>query len=377
MFFFTALKSSADDSPGICIGPCLAIGSAGSGGRSPVHTDAIEAQIISGAWQRPANGDRVQLANGTSKEWSLATTNKDGWFTNDALDGGYAYVPVIAQSDCVMLLEAEGDDVVYMNGGIRPGDPYSYGYVHLPVSLHEGTNDFLFRCVYGQFKFRLFSPPAPVSLNIADATLPDLIAGEKMDTWGAVVVVNATGETQTGLVIRCSITGKRTVETAVPAILPFSARKVGFHIRGNIPEMAGGSPQTIRGVLPDTPQNDSKELKTDLQLTLLSKAAHGRMTLDHTNIAVRIRRPDQIQKRTFISGIDGSVQYWALNPAQPVHAEHPPLALFFSLHGASVEALGQAEAYEPKSWGNIVVPTNRRPYGFDWEDWGRLDALEV
>ena len=26
---------------------------------------------------------------------------------------------------------------------------------------------------------------------------------------------------------------------------------------------------------------------------------------------------------------------------------------------------------------HIVAPTNRRPYGFDWEDWGRLDALEV
>lgn len=24
-----------------------------------------------------------------------------------------------------------------------------------------------------------------------------------------------------------------------------------------------------------------------------------------------------------------------------------------------------------------MAPTNRRPYGYDWEDWGRLDALEV
>jgi len=42
-----------------------------------------------------------------------------------------------------------------------------------------------------------------------------------------------------------------------------------------------------------------------------------------------------------------------------------------------VEAIGQADAYEAKSWGDIVAPTNRRPYGFDWEDWGRLDAMEV
>jgi dienelactone hydrolase len=48
-----------------------------------------------------------------------------------------------------------------------------------------------------------------------------------------------------------------------------------------------------------------------------------------------------------------------------------------SLHGASVQASGQAAAYSPKSWCHIVCPTNRRPYGFDWEDWGRLDAMEV
>ncbi len=48
-----------------------------------------------------------------------------------------------------------------------------------------------------------------------------------------------------------------------------------------------------------------------------------------------------------------------------------------TLHGAGVEAIGQAEAYAPKSGLQIIAPTNRRPYGFDWEDWGRIDAIEV
>ncbi|RYG32281.1 alpha/beta hydrolase, partial [bacterium] len=34
-------------------------------------------------------------------------------------------------------------------------------------------------------------------------------------------------------------------------------------------------------------------------------------------------------------------------------------------------------AYSAKNWTNLVAPTNRRPYGYDWEDWGRLDAMEV
>ncbi|HEY1861511.1 MAG TPA: prolyl oligopeptidase family serine peptidase, partial [Gemmataceae bacterium] len=87
--------------------------------------------------------------------------------------------------------------------------------------------------------------------------------------------------------------------------------------------------------------------------------------------------PDQSYKRTFVSSIDGSVQYYAVQPARPEKNDEAPLALFLTLHGASVEALGQADAYRGKSWGHIVAPTNRRPYGFDWEDWGRLDAMEV
>ena len=35
------------------------------------------------------------------------------------------------------------------------------------------------------------------------------------------------------------------------------------------------------------------------------------------------------------------------------------------------------DAYKKKDWGHLIAPTNRRPFGFAWEDWGRLDALEV
>jgi dienelactone hydrolase len=151
---------------------------------------------------------------------------------------------------------------------------------------------------------------------------------------------------------------------------------VGFQLVAKIPNERSGSEQ-IRAVAPDKPRDTSGETSVSLQLTLVNNQNGNRMTLDERTTRLRIRRTDQIQKRTFISDIDGSVQYWALNPAQPVRTDPPASALFFSLHGAGVEALGQAEAYEPKTWGNIAVPTNRRPYGFDWEDWGRLDALEV
>jgi pimeloyl-ACP methyl ester carboxylesterase len=77
-----------------------------------------------------------------------------------------------------------------------------------------------------------------------------------------------------------------------------------------------------------------------------------------------------------VSSIDGSVQYYGLRPAGNEDPTDPE-ALVLSVHGAAVEAINQTGSYRSKPWAHIVAPTNRRPYGFNWEDWGRLDALEV
>jgi predicted esterase len=97
---------------------------------------------------------------------------------------------------------------------------------------------------------------------------------------------------------------------------------------------------------------------------------------DSASIPVRVVSPRENHKRTFFSDIDGSLQYCSFNPCS---ADDPsaPAALFLTLHGASVEAVNQSASYARKRWGHIVAPTNRRPYGFNWEEWGRLDALEV
>jgi dienelactone hydrolase len=92
---------------------------------------------------------------------------------------------------------------------------------------------------------------------------------------------------------------------------------------------------------------------------------------------------------TRTSAIDSSVQYYAVVPEQPSHPAGgaagsregwrgvPRPALVLSLHGASVEAIAQAASYAAKPGFVIAAPTNRRPFGFDWEDWGRTDALET
>ncbi len=116
------------------------------------------------------------------------------------------------------------------------------------------------------------------------------------------------------------------------------------------------------------PEGDlGKGQKFEIECTFLR-------VIDKATITLQVKKPSETHRETFFSNIDGSLQYFGVNPAQKPDRTN---ALVLSLHGAGVEAIGQASAYGSKDWCTLVAPTNRRPYGFDWEDIGRLDALEV
>jgi poly(3-hydroxybutyrate) depolymerase len=318
-----------------------------------MRPDPVDARVVAGTWTRPFSGEDLADPNGGTQTWRLAQADSDGWFTNSALRGGYAYVPFVAPSNCVMLLHARGHSMVYVNGEPRAGDVYEAGYVVLPVSLSAGTNDLLFQSGRGRLSVTLTPDPSPLSFNLSDATLPDLVRGQRGDLWAGIIILNASPHPVDQLRIHSTIDSGKTVKTIVPTIPAFSTRKVPVRLSGKAPGVG-----------------DKVTLHLDLT------RAKGKAPLATGTLQLRVRQPSQTQKRTFISEIDGSVQYWALNPAGATNAETPP-ALFLSLHGASVEAIGQADAYSAKPWGHLAAPTNRRPYGFDWEAWGRLDALEV
>lgn len=322
------------------------------GARGIVSADPIEAALAAGTWARPQAGDSMTLADGKSVKWA-EIAGKDGAFEGSALSGGYAYINAPVDQPTVAILEAAGHSYVYVNGEPRTGDIYSNGYVRLPVSLRKGGNDFLFKAGRGSLKLRLLPPVAPIALDTGDSTLPDLRAGESARKWGAVIVINATDRPLDSLKIKSALPGSRSVTTPVPHIEAMSVRKVGFRIEGR------------------AQASDAEKVPLHLALS----GAPG-ADVKGTDIDLRVRKPGQTYKQTFISDVDGSVQYFAVNPAQASPGMHLP-ALALSLHGASVEAIGQADAYGAKSWTTLVAPTNRRPYGYDWEDWGRIDAMEV
>ena len=331
----------------------LAISGVGQWGRRVVHTDAIEAQIVAGSWHAPFSGEWVAGVGGRAVQWKPIQAGTNGAFNLRGTRGGYVFLTATSARARVALLEASGHNLAYVNGEPAAGDPYAYGYVHLPVWLRAGTNEFLFQVSRGGLRVRLAEPTAPVMLNLGDNTLPDLVVGDREPVWGAVVVLNTSTEPVHDVALEvCTPTGHRRGSFPVD-LLPLGVRKVGFLI--------GPAPGPATG-------------KFAFKLRLVRAGRGGRGVLDQAALSAEVRLPTQLLKRTFRSDIDGSVQYYAVNPP-PTTVAHP--ALFLSLHGASVEAAGQAAAYAPKRWGVIVCPTNRRPYGFDWEEWGRMDALEV
>ena len=342
---------------------CLVLDPMGRSGRGPLHLDSIESEFVHGRSVEPKAGDKVVRADGRDVVWTLLTVDKEGVFKSRALQGGYAAVSVQSPKEQVMILEASGDTMCYVNDTPRTGDPYGYGYAHLPVLLRAGTNTLLFSCGRGELHVKLTTPKSPVLLETDDLTLPDLILHEKTATWGALVLINASNRPLEAGTLTVQTGEGHPVMVKTPPLLPLATRKIAFPLNGPAPTAAGEEKIEVRLSYPAVRKKAGQ--------------AAQKAKSDTVSFTVRVRKPGETYKRAFVSEIDGSVQYYAVNPAHLLTPKGPAPALFLSLHGASVEAIGQADAYESKTWGDIVAPTNRRPYGFDWEDWGRLDAMEV
>jgi pimeloyl-ACP methyl ester carboxylesterase len=319
------------------------------GARSAVIVDPVQAMLVGGTWKAPAEGEELTGTDGKPHKWRTIQADKGGTFEDDdALGGGgYAFVRVPSDRERVMLLRASGHAMVYVNGEPRVGDPYSNGILEdLPVLLKKGDNELLFATGRGRLKVSLVDPPADVFISKLDPTLPDFIRGRSNTLPAAVLAVNATTRPMT---LSASVSGGVDGEASV--VPPLSCRKLRFAV-----------------------QYDGRDVET-LSVSVTLRRSAERVATQRFD--VHVRAPGEAFDRTFVSAIDGSVQYFAVLPRQHVQGDDSRGALVLSLHGADVVAINQAKSYAHKTWATIVCPTNRRPFGFDWEDWGRLDALEV
>ena len=87
----------------------------------------------------------------------------------------------------------------------------------------------------------------------------------------------------------------------------------------------------------------------------------GGKTVSWATLPLRVPRAGPVRKLTFLSNIDGSVQYYALLPARPepvpANGKARKPGIVFTLHGAGVEAIGQAESTPPS---RVCTSSHRR-----------------
>ncbi|UYQ95447.1 alpha/beta hydrolase-fold protein [Chitinophaga horti] len=321
-------------------------------GREAIYSDLLAYRLYTNTLKQPVDGAAFEAG----QSWQLVTADSANRLFRRGMGrgggnfgrGAYFYLTYESPVARTAVLNVKGNSGLYFNGVPHAGDPYSSGWLYIPVQLKKGLNEIYVRGV--AITASLSLPEKMVQLNTEDPTMPSIRANHAQDTLqGAIVVINSSAKELKGLQLRATLQGKSMVSD-VPVIPAMSTRKVPFYFDAGAVNAVG---------------------KTSCEVALVEK---GRV-LDQSAVEVEAVAEGKQYSGTFISQIDGSLQYYAVTPQ--VNGPRPGAALFLSVHGAGVEAIGQARAYQPKDWGTLVAATNRRPRGFNWEDWGRLDALEV
>ncbi|HEU5117932.1 MAG TPA: hypothetical protein VFT74_14995, partial [Isosphaeraceae bacterium] len=218
----------------------------------PIASDALQRQGVLGQFHSPEAGEIVKRPDGPDRTWTPLDA-VEGVFRSAALQGGYLFSTYHSNSAQTLILQAQGHNLVYVNGEVRVGDPYSTGYVSLPVPILEGENHFLFQIGRGSLKARLLTPRARATIEPADTTLPDLVVGVPSQGLGAVLIANASETALENAVLSAQIGRGPSVETALPTLPPHSVRKVPFQFDSPAFPTIGKARLTLRLASTDDP----------------------------------------------------------------------------------------------------------------------------
>lgn len=286
--------------------------------------------------------------------WTAIEADSTGLFKRPEMRSAFLYTSYDSPKDQIVLLETTGGTRTYVNGMPHEGDHYDFGYTLTPIKLKKGLNEFVYTPGrFGKVSSKLVKAEKPVMFTKRDMTIPDIIIGEDNAKWAAIRVINTTEKPLQGLTIRATLPDGRQEIYKTEDVMSLAVRKLKYKI--------------------PAATNGAEAGNVIAKIELLDKS--GKI-IDQTDVDLRQVLPSVHHERTFVSGIDGSVQYYSVAPAMRTNPEETK-AMVLTVHGAGVEARNQARAYKSKDWTDIIAATNRRPYGFNWEEWGRIDGLEV
>ena len=304
-----------------------------AGGRIPIRCNAVFARyLLARDAKPPAAGDVLSGELGKEATWARSQANAAG-YVEGAL--GWAYAAVESDTARVAIAELPGATTLYVNGAPYVGDGYGYSSAGVPVTLRQGTNDVYVTGIREKFLLRLRKQTDPFRIVARESTLPDATSG-----LGWILAMNATDRPMQ-LVKPCRI-----------RLAPLQATNLPFEFDlGSIRPGSGN-------------------------LAIEFATADGASPLKGT-LATHAWDRSALHRETYRSTIDGSVQTYAVLPPSEGKPPESGHGLVLTLHGRQVSASNHLSMYSPKPDFWLVAPANRRPSGFEWQDWDRLDAYEV
>ena len=300
--------------------------------------DPVFNKFLYDAHYSPQSGDVFDIDFiGEQIAWKTVETDSTNSFNDRSLRSSYVYLSYKSNVEKNVLFEASGHSLILINGLPHEGDHYDFGYNLIPLKLKKGINVFVLKV--GRFprvRARMIEPSKDVQFTTRDLTMPDLQLEEKNKAYlGAIRIVNSSNAWLKNYTVEADLSGSKKA-SLIPDIAPMSVRKVPFTM------------------LMHSDINEEGETELSLQLFDQKKSL-----IDTEKISLQVKSKYKHHKNTLLSNIDGSVQYYSVAPSTDTTTKEQ--ALFLSVHGASVEAVNQANAYKKKDWGTLVAQLTEDP----------------
>ena len=112
-------------------------------GREALYADSLAFRLYNQSLEKPV-ADKVfaQTGKGEPIVWKEVLADSNNAFRSRRFGGGgYLYLTYSSPKQKNGLLHIKGNSAVFLNGVLHAGDPYSSGWLFIPVQLKKGLNE--------------------------------------------------------------------------------------------------------------------------------------------------------------------------------------------------------------------------------------------
>ncbi len=315
--------------------------------------DVIVADIEDGGLARPSSGTDE---NGTF--WLEADQDENGNVGTYNAPFFYVVSERAFDPDERLIFRTSGSSTSWVGDQRMSGYFYNDGRARIATRPRHEEARIVHRGLGGRNSVvQVWRTDDEMWINAADLTEPEFVVGDDSERWLGAPVLNLTRHNAVELVARVVENDffEATMEV-VPGVGAAASTQVPFLLR---PKRAA----------------TQEEIDSETAWTALLQVGSPSMEFSYQReVTVGLRPEGSNHWRTFRSPVDGSVQQYGVLPPTDFDPDQS-YGLILSLHGAGVQGRGQSGSYSAKDWAYIIAPTNRHPFGFDWEEWGRFNAL--